>query len=108
VCHGKRFNADTLDVRFKGRNIADVLNMTVEEASGFFAHIPSHRAQLQTMLEVGWATFASAIALTLSGGRRRESSCRSSSRGAPRAARSISSTSRQQVCISPMCASCSR
>jgi excinuclease ABC subunit A len=69
VCHGKRFNADTLDVRFKGRNIADVLNMTVEEASGFFAHIPSIAHKLQTMLEVGLGYIRlGQSALTLSGG----------------------------------------
>jgi len=53
VCHGKRFNSDTLDVRFKGKNIADVLNMTVEEARTFFAHIPSIAHKLQTMVDVG-------------------------------------------------------
>ena len=69
VCHGKRFNADTLDVRFKGKNIADVLNMTVEEASGFFAHIPSIAHRLKTMLDVGMGYIRlGQSALTLSGG----------------------------------------
>jgi excinuclease ABC subunit A len=69
VCHGKRFNADTLDVRFKGKNIADVLNMTVEEASGFFAHIPSIAHRLKTMLDVGLGYIRlGQSALTLSGG----------------------------------------
>ena len=40
VCHGHRFNSDTLDVRYKGRNISEVLDMTIEEASEFFEHVP--------------------------------------------------------------------
>ncbi|HAL93328.1 MAG TPA: excinuclease ABC subunit UvrA [Rectinema sp.] len=69
VCHGKRFNSDTLDVRFKGKNIADVLNMTVEEASEFFAYIPSIAHKLQTMLDVGLGYIRlGQSALTLSGG----------------------------------------
>ena len=39
-CHGKRYNRETLDIRFKGKTISDVLDMPVEEALGFFAHIP--------------------------------------------------------------------
>lgn len=69
VCHGKRFNADTLDVRFKGKNIADVLNMTIEEAREFFGHIPSISHKLQTMLDVGLGYIRlGQSALTLSGG----------------------------------------
>lgn len=69
VCHGKRFNADTLDVRFKGKSIADVLDMTVEEASEFFAHIPSIAHRLKTMLDVGLGYIRlGQSALTLSGG----------------------------------------
>ncbi|MDH7484582.1 MAG: excinuclease ABC subunit UvrA, partial [Spirochaetales bacterium] len=69
VCHGKRFNSETLDIRFKGKNIADVLDMTVEEAAAFFAHIPSIRHRLQTMLDVGLGYIRlGQSALTLSGG----------------------------------------
>lgn len=69
VCHGKRFNSDTLDVRFKGKNISDVLNMTVEEARTFFAHIPSIAHKLQTMVDVGLGYIRlGQSALTLSGG----------------------------------------
>ncbi|MEJ5183761.1 MAG: excinuclease ABC subunit UvrA, partial [Rectinemataceae bacterium] len=69
VCHGKRFNSETLDIRFKGKNIADVLDMTVEEAAEFFAHIPSIRHRLQTMLDVGLGYIRlGQSALTLSGG----------------------------------------
>jgi excinuclease ABC subunit A len=52
-CHGKRYNRETLDIRFKGKTIADVLDMPVEEALGFFAHIPKIRRRLQTLHDVG-------------------------------------------------------
>ncbi|MFL5782924.1 MAG: excinuclease ABC subunit UvrA [Thermoleophilaceae bacterium] len=52
-CHGKRYNRETLDVRFKGRTIADVLEMPVEEALTFFEHIPKIRRRLQTLHDVG-------------------------------------------------------
>src|SRR5256714_607238 len=51
--HGKRYNRETLDVRFKGRTIADVLEMPVEEALQFFEHIPKIRRRLQTLHDVG-------------------------------------------------------
>ncbi|MFQ5449220.1 MAG: excinuclease ABC subunit UvrA [Nitrospinaceae bacterium] len=53
VCHGKRFNRETLEVLYKGKNIAEVLEMTVEEAKQFFKNIPSLRSKLQTIAEVG-------------------------------------------------------
>jgi excinuclease ABC subunit A len=52
-CHGKRYNRETLDVRFKGRTIADVLEMPVEEALAFFEHIPKIKRRLQTLHDVG-------------------------------------------------------
>ena len=52
-CHGKRYNRETLEVRFKGRNIADVLDMTVEEAVDFFQHIPKIKRKLQALHDVG-------------------------------------------------------
>jgi excinuclease ABC subunit A len=52
-CHGKRYNRETLEVRFKGRTIADVLDMTVEEAVGFFEHIPKIKRRLQALHDVG-------------------------------------------------------
>jgi excinuclease ABC subunit A len=52
-CHGKRYNKETLDIRFKGRTIADVLEMPIEEALGFFAHIPKIKRRLQTLHDVG-------------------------------------------------------
>jgi excinuclease ABC subunit A len=52
-CHGKRYNRETLDIRFKGKTIADVLEMPIEEALGFFTHIPKIRRRLQTLHDVG-------------------------------------------------------
>jgi excinuclease ABC subunit A len=52
-CHGKRYNRETLEVRFKGKNIADVLEMSIEEALGFFEHIPKIRRRIQTLHDVG-------------------------------------------------------
>ncbi len=53
VCKGQRYNRDTLDVHYKGKNIADVLKMTVEEGLSFFDGIPSIKRKLQTMYDVG-------------------------------------------------------
>ena len=68
-CHGKRYNKETLDVRFKGRTIADVLEMPVEEALEFFEHIPKIRRRLQTLHDVGLGYIRlGQPATTLSGG----------------------------------------
>ena len=53
VCHGKRYNRETLEVRYKGKNIYDVLDMTVEEAVTFFENVPSIRRKIQTLYDVG-------------------------------------------------------
>ena len=53
VCHGKRYNRETLEVKYKGKNIYDVLNMTVEEALEFFDHVPSIKRKIQTLYDVG-------------------------------------------------------
>ena len=53
VCGGKRYNRETLDVHYKGKNISDVLNMTVEEALPFFENVPSIRNKIQTLYDVG-------------------------------------------------------
>ena len=53
VCHGKRYNKDTLECHFKGKNIADVLEMTVEEGVKFFENVPKIRRKLETLLDVG-------------------------------------------------------
>ena len=53
VCHGKRYNRETLEVRYRDKNIYDVLNMTVEEALGFFEHVPRIKNKIQTLYDVG-------------------------------------------------------
>ena len=53
VCHGKRYNRETLEVKYKGKNIANVLEMTVEEGLDFFANIPKINRKLQTIVDVG-------------------------------------------------------
>jgi excinuclease ABC subunit A len=69
VCHGKRFNSDTLDVRYKGKNIFEVLDMTIEEAAVFFEHVPSIAHKMNTLLSVGLGYIKlGQSALSLSGG----------------------------------------
>ena len=53
VCHGKRYNRETLEVKYKGKSIYDVLNMTVEEALPFFENLPSIRRKIETLYDVG-------------------------------------------------------
>jgi excinuclease ABC subunit A len=68
-CHGKRYNRETLEIRFKGKSIADVLDMPVEEALGFFEHIPKIRRRLETLNAVGLGYIRlGQPATTLSGG----------------------------------------
>ena len=69
VCRGKRFNQETLDVRYKGKNISDVLEMTIEEAAIFFEKIPQIANKLETLVSVGLGYIQlGQSALTLSGG----------------------------------------
>jgi excinuclease ABC subunit A len=69
VCHGKRYNRETLEVMYKGRNIADVLDMTVEDAVTFFENIPKIKRKLQTIADVGLGYVKlGQPATTLSGG----------------------------------------
>ena len=69
VCHGKRYNSETLEVTYKGKNIAEVLDMTVEEATDFFKNIPKIRRKLQTIVDVGLGYVKlGQSATTLSGG----------------------------------------
>ena len=53
VCRGKRYNREALEIRFKGKNIAEVLDMTVEQALSFFEHFPRVRSKLETLHDVG-------------------------------------------------------
>ncbi|WMZ46932.1 excinuclease ABC subunit UvrA [Staphylococcus pseudintermedius] len=69
VCHGKRYNRETLEVAYKGKNIADVLEMTVEDATQFFENIPKIKRKLQTLVDVGLGYITlGQPATTLSGG----------------------------------------
>jgi excinuclease ABC subunit A len=69
ICHGKRYNRETLQIDYKGKNIAEVLEMTVEEASGFFENIPSIAPKLQTLRDVGLGYIrVGQSSTTLSGG----------------------------------------
>ncbi|MFP3867451.1 MAG: excinuclease ABC subunit UvrA [Desulfobacteraceae bacterium] len=69
VCQGKRFNPSTLEIRYKGKNIAEVLQMTVDQAAEFFQAVPALRAKLETLREVGLGYIQlGQPATTLSGG----------------------------------------
>lgn len=69
VCHGKRYNRETLEVKYKGKNISDVLQMTVEDAVGFFENHPKISRKLQTIADVGLGYITlGQPATTLSGG----------------------------------------
>ncbi|AZP04598.1 excinuclease ABC subunit UvrA [Jeotgalibaca ciconiae] len=69
VCHGKRYNSETLEVRYKGKNISDILDMTIDEALPFFEAIPKIKRKLQTIADVGLGYITlGQPATTLSGG----------------------------------------
>jgi excinuclease ABC subunit A len=69
VCHGERYNRETLEVQYKGKNIAQILNMTVEDALAFFGAVPNLARKLQTLMEVGLGYIRlGQAAPTLSGG----------------------------------------
>lgn len=69
VCHGKRYNRETLEVTYKGKNISDILEMTVEDAVTFFENIPKIKRKLQTIFDVGLGYITlGQPATTLSGG----------------------------------------
>jgi excinuclease ABC subunit A len=69
VCQGKRYNREALEIRFKGKNIAEVLEMSVEEADGFFEHFPAIKSRLGTLKDVGLGYIRlGQPATTLSGG----------------------------------------
>lgn len=69
VCHGKRYNRETLEVTYKGKNIADILDMTVEEALEFFENLPKIKRKIQTIYDVGLGYMKlGQPATTLSGG----------------------------------------
>jgi excinuclease ABC subunit A len=69
VCHGRRYNRETLEILYKGKNITEVLNLTVEDAHGYFNAVPNIARKLQTLLDVGLGYIRlGQSATTLSGG----------------------------------------
>ena len=69
ACNGKRYNRETLEIKFKGKSIADVLDMTVEDAADFFKAVPSIRDKMETLKDVGLSYIkVGQQATTLSGG----------------------------------------
>ena len=69
VCHGRRYNRETLEILYKGKNITEVLNLTVEDAHGYFSAVPNIARKLQTLLDVGLGYIRlGQSATTLSGG----------------------------------------
>jgi excinuclease ABC subunit A len=69
ICRGRRYNRETLDVYYKGKNVADVLDMTVEDALGYFEMVPRIKEKLQTLFDVGLGYIhLGQAATTLSGG----------------------------------------
>ena len=69
ICHGTRYNSETLEIKYKGKNISEVLGMTIEEAVDFFSNIPKIERKLQTIIDVGLGYMTlGQPATTLSGG----------------------------------------
>ncbi|MCB2183478.1 MAG: excinuclease ABC subunit UvrA [Desulfobulbaceae bacterium] len=69
TCNGKRYNQETLEIKYRGKNIADILTMNVEEALNFFTNIPTIKTRLQTMMDVGLSYISlGQSSVTLSGG----------------------------------------
>ncbi len=110
VCKGKRYDRETLEIKFKGKSIADVLDMTVEEAADLFKAVPSVRDKLETLKRVGLGYIhVGQQATTLSGGEaQRVKLSTRARRAAPPGARSTSSTSRPPASTSTTSPSCSR
>ena len=109
VCKGKRYNRETLEIKFKDLNISEVLNLTVEDALGFFEAVPAIHRKLQTLMDVGSLTFDWARPPPRSpAAKRSASSCRASSPSAIPVAHSISSTNPPPACTLKIFASCWR
>ena len=109
TCHGRRYNRETLEVRFKGKSIADVLEMSVEEALEFFAKIPKIRRRLQTLHDVGLDYIRlGQPATTLSGGEAQRVKLAAELSKSRPGGRSTSSTSRRPASTSRTSRSCSR
>ena len=100
VCKGKRYNHDTLEVKYKGKNISDVLDMTVEEGLNFFASLPRLARKLQTLYDVGLGYIKiGQSSTTLSGGEAQRVKLATELANARPDGRCIFSTSRRPACI---------
>jgi excinuclease ABC subunit A len=109
LCHGRRYNRETLEVKFKGRSIADVLEMTVEEGLEFLSAIPPLKRKLETLKGVGLGYIhLGQSATTLSGGERSASSSPPNCRVSRPGGRCTFSTSPRPASTSRTCACCSR
>ena len=107
TCKGKRYNRETLEIMFKGKNIADVLDMTVEEAVDFFKAVPAVRETFKTLDRVGLGYIhLGQQATTLSGGEAQRVKLAKELSSARPAARSIFSMSRPPACISTTSPNC--
>jgi excinuclease ABC subunit A len=107
TCKGKRYNRETLEIQFKGKSIADVLDMTVEDAQDFFKAVPSIREKMDALMRVGLGYIkVGQQATTLSGGEAQRVKLSKELASAPPGARSTSSTNPPRACISRTCASC--
>ena len=103
VCKGKRYNAQTLEVKYKGKTISDVLEMRVDEANEFFASIPRVHNKLRTICDVGLGYIKMGQpATTLSGGEAQRVKLADGLSGARPAARFTCSTNRRPDCTSPI------
>jgi excinuclease ABC subunit A len=106
-CKGKRYNRETLEIKYKGKTIHEVLDMTIEEAREFFDAVPALARKLQTLMDVGLTYIRlGQSATTLSGGEaQRVKLARELSNAVP-ARRCIFSMSRPPVCTLPISSSC--
>ena len=108
VCDGTRYNRETLEVRYKGKSIADVLDMTVGQALEFLGNVPPIRQKLETLASVGLDYIRlGQSATTLSGGEAQRIKLAKELAAAPPAAPSTSSTSRPPACTSTTSTACS-
>ena len=108
VCKGKRYNAQTLEIKYKGKSISDVLEMRVDEAAEFFSTIPRIHGQLKTIADVGLGYIKMGQpATTLSGGEAQRVKLATELSSVRRVERSTCSTSRRPACTSPTSTSCS-
>ena len=110
VCKGKRYNRETLEIKFKGKSIADVLDMTVEEAADLFKAVPRSATSCETLTRVGLGYIkVGQQATTLSGGEaQRIKLSKELSQARHRAHALHSRRADHRACISTMCASCSK